>query len=537
MSSDPVVKSLGFQVVPAGSSQPTFNVDRYGNATFSGTVTVASLRMIDGGTLGITLDNAEYLSGLTTTAVVKRLIGVNASNLVLIDADAAGVSLAGVVGITGLLSLTAGLNLGTAQAIDGTTSINVNEAGADVDFRIESDTNANHFISDAGLNSGAGAFGFGGAASSGAFINEDAPALATSGTLSRHRILSNAAITVSDGQSATLVTSMQLAEPNITLGSGSSLTTGATLYISAAPTEGTNNFALYVAAGATQLEGTLAVTGATTLTGALSQGVATNTTGSLYIGSDTASTFVADTAVASAVGSSATFRKARGTQAARTIVSSGDTLGEINFQGIEDATDYRTAAQIIAKVDGAPGATNDMPGRLEFYTTPDATATPALALTIDNAGALLLGAGTGRLNAVTAAYGAGTAYGLTNTAAAIDFGTTDPAIVLAKAGTYMISGQVNLAYNGATVAAETATVKVRRTNNTAADLGDVVVLDLPAATTLTHTYGIFQIPPFVYATAATDDAITLFANVSAALGAGTIDATAIGTSITATRLY
>lgn len=134
-------------------------------------------------------------------------------------------------------------------------------------------------------------------------------------------------------------------------------------------------------------------------------------------------------------------------------------------------------------------------------------------------------------------YGVGTAYALTNTAAAIDFGTTDPAITLNVAGTYLIMGQVNIAYTGATVAAETATIKVRRTNNTAADLSAVVVLDLPVATTLTNTYGIFQIPPFVYTTTASNDAVTLFANVSATLGAGTIDATAIGTSLVAIRLY
>ena len=135
------------------------------------------------------------------------------------------------------------------------------------------------------------------------------------------------------------------------------------------------------------------------------------------------------------------------------------------------------------------------------------------------------------------AYAVGTVYALTNSAAALDFGTTDPAIVIANAGTYLIYGQVNLAYTGATVVAETATIKVRRTNNTAADLSAVVVLDLPVSTTLTHTYGIFQIPPFVYTTSATDDAVTLFGNVSAALGAGTIDATAIGTSLVAVRLY
>lgn len=137
---------------------------------------------------------------------------------------------------------------------------------------------------------------------------------------------------------------------------------------------------------------------------------------------------------------------------------------------------------------------------------------------------------------VTTAYGAGTAYSLTNTAAAIDLGTTDPTIVLGTAGTYLVSGQVNLAYNGATVAAETATLKVRRTNNTAADASAVVVIDLPVATTLTHTYGIVSIPPFVYTTANTDDSLSIFGNVSAALGAGTIDVTAVGTSIVAQLL-
>jgi hypothetical protein len=131
------------------------------------------------------------------------------------------------------------------------------------------------------------------------------------------------------------------------------------------------------------------------------------------------------------------------------------------------------------------------------------------------------------------AYGAGTAYAFTNTAAAIDFGTTDPVVVLTRQGTYRINAQVHLTYNGATVAAETATIKVRRTNNTATDLSAVVVLDLPVATTLTHTYMIAQIPPFYVTTANVDDSVTIFGNVSAALGAGTIDATAIGTSITA----
>lgn len=141
------------------------------------------------------------------------------------------------------------------------------------------------------------------------------------------------------------------------------------------------------------------------------------------------------------------------------------------------------------------------------------------------------------INYPLSVYGTGTAYSLTNTAAAVDFGTTDPVKVLDKAGTYLILAQINLAYNGATVVAETATIKVRRTNNTAADISVLPVLDLPVATTLTNTYGIFQIPPFTYSTANTDDSITIFANVSAALGAGTIDAVAIGTSLVALKIF
>lgn len=143
----------------------------------------------------------------------------------------------------------------------------------------------------------------------------------------------------------------------------------------------------------------------------------------------------------------------------------------------------------------------------------------------------------GGINYSVAAQGAGTAYSLTATAAKIDFGTTDPVIVLDKVGTYLIFGQVQLTYTGATVVAQTATVKLRRTNNTAADVSSVVVIDLPVSTTLTNTYGVVALPPILYTTAAATDSIEIFANLSATLGAGTIDATAEGTKIQAIRLY
>ena len=63
--------------------------------------------------------------------------------------------------------------------------------------------------------------------------------------------------------------------------------------------------------------------------------------------------------------------KSRGTSVgSNTVVANNDTLGSIKFAGA-DGTDLNTpAAQITGQVDGTPGS-NDMPGRLVFSTTAD----------------------------------------------------------------------------------------------------------------------------------------------------------------------
>jgi len=53
-----------------------------------------------------------------------------------------------------------------------------------------------------------------------------------------------------------------------------------------------------------------------------------------------------------------------------TIVANGDNLGNINWVGA-NGTGFTDAASIRAEVDGTPGASNDMPGRLIFSTTAD----------------------------------------------------------------------------------------------------------------------------------------------------------------------
>jgi hypothetical protein len=84
--------------------------------------------------------------------------------------------------------------------------------------------------------------------------------------------------------------------------------------------------------------------------------------------------------------------RARGTYTSPTIVSSGDQLGNVLFQGY-DGTAYRSAASIEAQVDGTPGA-SDMPGRLTFKTAPDGSAIAFERMRITCAGDVGIGTTT-----------------------------------------------------------------------------------------------------------------------------------------------
>jgi hypothetical protein len=76
-----------------------------------------------------------------------------------------------------------------------------------------------------------------------------------------------------------------------------------------------------------------------------------------------------------------------------TVVQNNDALGSINFAGA-DGTDLASyGAKIAAEVDGTPGA-NDMPGRITFSTTADGASTPTERLRIDSSGRLLLNGGS-----------------------------------------------------------------------------------------------------------------------------------------------
>lgn len=134
-------------------------------------------------------------------------------------------------------------------------------------------------------------------------------------------------------------------------------------------------------------------------------------------------------------------------------------------------------------------------------------------------------------------YASGTAYSLTNTSTALDFGTTDPSITLTQPGTYIIFSRANLKYTGATFAASrTVTLKLSRTNNTAADVTNATATFLTdIITTLTYTAGIIQLPPVLYTTTNDSDIITIKGDVSVAPTAGSLDVTAA--EIIAIRLF
>jgi hypothetical protein len=107
------------------------------------------------------------------------------------------------------------------------------------------------------------------------------------------------------------------------------------------------------------------------------------------VGAESAS-FAAINVAGNAGGARLHMAKGRGgTIGSNTIVSSGDVLGQITFQG-NDGSEFVEGATIEAQVDGTPGA-NDMPGRLVFSTTADGAASPTERMRITQNGLFQFG--------------------------------------------------------------------------------------------------------------------------------------------------
>lgn len=219
---------------------------------------------------GGTLDGAT-IGGAVAGAITGTIITVNTS--LLPDADGGAVLGGATVGFSSLfLDVGAVINFNNSDVTlthAATTltvssglvnlialapgSVVVNEGAADVDVRIEADTNANLAVFDAGLFGGVGGVAIGGAiqATPTAFVLIDPTALTVTANqnFSRLYLRNGGAITVAVATTSAVVASVSIDEPNIT--ATGTVTDTAVLYITGVATEAANshNWGIWQAAG------------------------------------------------------------------------------------------------------------------------------------------------------------------------------------------------------------------------------------------------------------------------------------------------
>ena len=88
------------------------------------------------------------------------------------------------------------------------------------------------------------------------------------------------------------------------------------------------------------------------------------------------------------------FEKTRNTSVnGNTVVQNGDQLGYVKFTG-NDGDQFIDGAYVISYVDGTPG-NNDMPASLQFWTTADGASSPTARMVINNKGSVGIGVADG----------------------------------------------------------------------------------------------------------------------------------------------
>jgi hypothetical protein len=153
-------------------------------------------------------------------------------------------------------------------------------------------------------------------------------------------------ITTQAGETVAVVAQARFYEPNITVGSGGSVSTAAAVYINGAPTEGSANYALYVAAGANRFGGTVQVDGAATLasTLAVTSTVAVTAAGSHVVGSATPSTTAAWFQTGTFTGGAASF--ATGHRFGVTLQGASTNTSELSGQHWEGSINVAASTAV-----------------------------------------------------------------------------------------------------------------------------------------------------------------------------------------------
>jgi hypothetical protein len=211
-----------------------------------------------------------------------------------------------------------------------------------------------------------------------------------------------------------------------------------------------------------------------------------------------------------------------------TITTAAQTSGAANltipnFAGVNDTYTFNTLAATLAnKTLASPIVTGTLTAN---------TGTNLIGPLVDSVD------GTTPLNNIIQTVAAGTAYTMTASYADVTFGTTSPTVTLANAGTYSVYVDIQFSLVGASYATyQSASAKLRRQNNTPADLPDSTFgTFIPTITTITAVGPLVHIGPIKYTTAATTDVITVQAVLSATPSVGSVTAT--NCTITAIRAY
>ena len=240
---------------------------------------------------------------------------------------------------------------GSSLPIASATEIVFNDAGADLDFRIEGDTDANLFYVDAG---------------------NDRIGVGTSSPSSLMQL-----------QTTSANVELQMLEDNGSTVYGASIdafnSSGGNIRLRLHDSGGTYQERLRIDSSGRLLVGTASNT-APGGNSSLAQIASTSFTAGLSIRRDSADT----------AGPALLLAKSRGSLNGNTVVQSGDSLGEIVWWGA-DGTDVNSiGAKIECAVDTTPGS-NDMPGRLVFSTTADGATSPTENMRIDSSGNVGIG--------------------------------------------------------------------------------------------------------------------------------------------------
>lgn len=135
-------------------------------------------------------------------------------------------------------------------------------AGTAATFRIETEAHDHLFEAEPHQLNGVGGIGLGANINGNTFLMVDPPAITVpiNTVFYRSWFCDSAALTVPTGTTSSIITTVTIYEPNITLEGSGAVTTAANLYIGAAPTEGGNNYSLW-SVGAARFDATLLVSG------------------------------------------------------------------------------------------------------------------------------------------------------------------------------------------------------------------------------------------------------------------------------------